>query len=391
MIQVTSAGGLFGGKPSISSRLGGVQLLLPLLLLLLLLQCGTVLAWSEGSGSVLKVHVVPHSHNDPGWWNTFEGYYQEWTRGILNSIVEILNENKNRRFIWAEISYFQRWWQDASASVKDTVKTLVDNGQLEFVTAGWVMNDEANCHMVDIINQLTEGHEWLYNTLGVKPTVGWAIDPFGHSPSMAYFLQEMGFDAMVINRAHKEIKADFRDKRHLEFIWSGDNLNSSASFQMLAHMFPWKLYDIPNTCGPSWEVCVEFDFERDEPRFQPRAVMITPNNVKERSEILIGMYKEKAKLFRHNSLLMPLGDDFKYKTAEVTRKVMTNYEMLFDYINQDKSLGVEIKFSTLSEYFADILPYLEEDEGANTNAVAAHDGDKEDFFPNLPRRFLYLL
>jgi alpha-mannosidase II len=54
------------------------------------------------------------------------------------------------------------------------------------------------------------------------------------------------------------------------------------------------------------------------------------------------MYKEKAKLFRHNSVLVPLGDDFKYKTPEVTRKMMTQYEMMFKYINSDKTLGVNV-------------------------------------------------
>lgn len=48
--------------------------------------------WDEKTSKILNVHVVPHSHNDPGWWKTFEGYYQEWTHGILNSVVEVLAE-----------------------------------------------------------------------------------------------------------------------------------------------------------------------------------------------------------------------------------------------------------------------------------------------------------
>lgn len=55
------------------------------------------------------------------------------------------------------------------------------------------------------------------------------------------------------------------------------------------------------------------------------------------------MYKEKAKLFRHNSVLIPLGDDFKYKNPDITRKMMTQYEMLFKYINSNqRELGVNV-------------------------------------------------
>lgn len=61
------------------------------------------------------------------------------------------------------------------------------------------------------------------------------------------------------------------------------------------------------------------------------------------------MYKQKAELFRHNSLLIPLGDDFKYKTADMTRKIMSQYEMLFNFINNNAYLGVEVSRRGKSE------------------------------------------
>jgi len=42
---------------------------------------------------------------------------------------------------------------------------LVYNGQIEIVTGGWVMNDEANTHYFSMIDQLVEGHTWMQRHL----------------------------------------------------------------------------------------------------------------------------------------------------------------------------------------------------------------------------------
>ena len=65
----------------------------------------------QGSDDLLHVHIIPHSHCDPGWLDTFERYYQKDVSHILSGVLTQLWADRNRRFIWAEISFFKRWWR----------------------------------------------------------------------------------------------------------------------------------------------------------------------------------------------------------------------------------------------------------------------------------------
>ena len=98
-------------------------------------------------GATLNVHLVAHTHDDVGWLKTVDQYYaglkstiqQACVKCILDSLIPTLAANPDRKFIYVEQAYFQRWWAEQDAETQATTRALVASGQLEMVNGGWSM------------------------------------------------------------------------------------------------------------------------------------------------------------------------------------------------------------------------------------------------------------
>uniref|UniRef100_A0A1W7RB09 Alpha-mannosidase n=1 Tax=Hadrurus spadix TaxID=141984 RepID=A0A1W7RB09_9SCOR len=309
----------------------------------------------------LKVIVLPHSHNDPGWLRTFDSYYSSLTTHILNNMADQLHRYHDMTFIWAEISFFAKWWESLKSRphVQQRVKDMVHRNQLEIGTGGWVMTDEATAHYYSMIDQLIEGHQWLKSTLGIHPKNGWSIDPFGHSATVPYLIHEAGIENMVIQRTHFAWKQYLAERKKLEFVWKKLSASPMADLKdgknILCHMAPFDLYSIKHTCGPDANICLQFDFRKIIGEYtESRAYEINDKNVHERAELLLGQYGRIGSLFPHNVALVPLGDDFRFNYDIEWDQQYTNYRILFDYINSQKDWYAQVDFGTLEDYFQEV-------------------------------------
>lgn len=324
----------------------------------------------------LRVIVVPHSHNDPGWHKTVDGYFADQTRHILDNMVEKLLKYPKMTFVWAESVFLSLWWKDLDEEARREVRQLIKRRQLEIVGGGWVVTDEANCHYFSIIDQMIEGHRWLRDNIGVVPRTSWSLDPFGYSSFHPYLYKRVGFENAVILRVSGNMKSRLEEERGLEFFWRQvwDRSNKTDVFTL---MMPYMLYNIKHSCGPDPDVCLQFDFrqvfgETSEAKAEP----IHSGNVDRQAKLLLGQYQKKAALYRHGVVLIPVGDDFRYDRSEEWDQQFKNYMLLFNHINAKTEWNVEIRFGTLQDYFDEVGKVL-----ARTKT------QPEDFFPTLSGDF----
>ena len=99
-------------------------------------------------------------------------------------------------------------------------KKLFNNNQLTFVNGGWCMHDEAAPHYVDMVDQTSLGHRLLKQEFNATPSIGWQLDPFGHSATQAALLSaEAGFDALFFARADYQDVALRGRNSASEFVW----------------------------------------------------------------------------------------------------------------------------------------------------------------------------
>lgn len=310
--------------------------------------------------NVLNIHVVPHTHDDVGWLKTVDEYYNGWNntiqlvsvREILTSVVEALEENPSRTFTYVEQKFFTMWWKEQPESVKNRVQTLVrDTKQLTFVNGGWCMHDEAATHYIGMIDQTTLGHAFLKETFDYVPTVGWQLDPFGHSSTQSSLMTyKMGFDALYFGRIDYQDLELRRATKECEGLWNAfggtstttssssskgenENMDEGSIFWGLTGSYMGNYgspggYCLDVNCGPGQKSFIDKD-----------------------REALIGMVKDFLLSVQQQSIrtkgdhvMLTMGSDFQYQRASVN---FANLDLLIGTImnlQEDEAINIPMLF-----------------------------------------------
>ena len=284
---------------------------------------------NAGKDGFINVHIVPHTHDDVGWLKTVDQYYYGANNGeqlasvqyILDTVVTELANDPAKRFVYVEMAFFYRWWNQQNDNIKQLVRTLINEGRLEFVIGAWCMNDEATPYYTDMIDQQTLGFKFILKEFGecARPRSAWQIDPFGHSREQASLFAQFGFDGLFHGRIDYQ-DFDFRgETKTREFLWqASENLGKPA--QLFTGILPNGYNPPPGFC---FDIYCNDDPIMDDPTLEDY-------NVDKKVNDFIQYTMNQYSQYKTNSLIMTMGSDFQYSNAHLWFK---NLDKLIHYVN----------------------------------------------------------
>lgn len=216
------------------------------------------------------------------------------------------------------------------------------------------MPDEALTRYTSLIHQLTDGHQWLRDNLGVQPKTSWVNDAFGHSSTVPYILQKSGIQHMVVHRIHQAVKNTLMRMQSLEFFWR-PYWQLSAEDDILCNVMPYESYS--GMCGPDGEVCSQYDYLHLTSG-RRRAVVVDDVNVHRLATQLHQAYRFTANMYNLKTLLLFLGEDNAFNLPKSWDDVYTNFHKLITHINALPEFNMKIKFGTIRDYFKSIENHI---------------------------------
>jgi alpha-mannosidase len=289
----------------------------------------------------INVHLVPHTHDDTGWQVTVDQYFSSEVFYVIDTVIQNLLEDPNRKFIYVEIGFFARWWEEANPTKRENARKVVANGQLEFINGGWCMHDEASPLWTAMVDQTTRGHQFILKNFGkdASPRGTWQIDPFGHSNTEAWLLgAEAGMESLFWGRMDYQDRNMRFNKQEgqngFEWIWQG-----SKSLGSSAQVFAGDLY---GSGGGGYSTWINFDGSDTQVQDDPAR---HDYNVDQWVDQFVQDALSQANHTISEHQMWACGTDFQYQDAD---HWYNNLDKLIHHVNANGT--VNVFYSTPSLY-----------------------------------------
>lgn len=168
------------------------------------------------------VFVIPFSHWDTDWHQTFEDYAKYSDQNILKAI-QLAKQYPRFRYTLEQPLFVQHFWE-THPEYRADLKALVQNRQFTFAWGGLTQPETSLVAPAIQLRNLQLGQAWIAETFGPAsvPRTAWQSDAFGNSAAFPIFLSQVSIPYLYIGRWQNRCDPDYADCQPLPhaFYWT---------------------------------------------------------------------------------------------------------------------------------------------------------------------------
>ena len=168
------------------------------------------------------VFLIPFSHWDTDWHQSFDSYSQFADQNILKAI-QLAKLYPRFRYTLEQVLFVQHFWESHPESRAD-LKALVQKRQITFAWAGITQPETSLVAPTVQVHNLLLGQAWIAQTFGTEsvPRTAWQSDAFGNSAAFPTFLSEFSIPYLFIGRWQGKCDPDYQTCQPLPpaFYWT---------------------------------------------------------------------------------------------------------------------------------------------------------------------------
>lgn len=146
------------------------------------------------------VFVVPFSHWDTDWHDTFDNYVKRADQNIA-AALQLAKQYPRFRYAIEQVLFAQHFW-DTYPQYRADFTALVQKRQITFAWAGITQPETSLVAPSIQDHNLQLGRAWIASTFGQAyvPQVAWQSDAFGDSAAFPLFLSQANIPYLFIGR-----------------------------------------------------------------------------------------------------------------------------------------------------------------------------------------------
>ncbi len=168
------------------------------------------------------VFLVPFSHWDTDWHQSFDAYSKLSDQNILKAI-QLAKQYPRFRFTFEQVLFVQHFWDTHPEDRADLV-ALVKKRQLTFSWGGITQPETSLVAPSVQVHNLELGRDWISQNFGPEyvPRTAWQSDAFGNSAAFPSFLVQFNIPYLFIGRYQGRCDPDYQTCQALSpaFYWT---------------------------------------------------------------------------------------------------------------------------------------------------------------------------